>query len=300
MRFGKTFLAIGALALALTGLSGPSRAANILFGFVGTQYYSNGTGLSNFLSTAGHSVTNVNLYNTSLGSLAGYDQVWVYDLNTGSDSTSTLNANYATIANWFDATQHDLIVDGRIISSNYTTRSEPDWIRNYAARLGTVGSGNGGLVLGTDHDVFTNGINTINALLGIDPFIGNFYQPPYEAKVDEQSPLYNASNGGTHACSDGSGDRCIWDHSSTSYVPTGTFTLTSGHTITLTPTAYHGHTSDAWDNAAVASTFGSRTFGTCGGPGQPACENEIPAPLPWPMLGLGLAALAALRHLREA
>jgi hypothetical protein len=41
---------------------------------------------------------------------------------------------------------------------------------------------------------------------------------------------------------------------------------------TLTPVAYHGSNLDAWDYAAISSTFGSITFGTCGTPGYPPCD----------------------------
>lgn len=273
-----------------------AKADTILFGIVDTtSYYTNGTGLAGFLTADGHTVTVANLATTSVGDLTLYDQVWVYDLVTGTNGNAMQNANYASIADWYLAgsSSMDLIVDGRIISSNYTTSIaagyEPGWIQGYATAL----ESNGGLVLGTDHDVFVSGINTINSLIGIDPFIGNFSQAPHQATVDQTSPLF--SSGSTFDCSSGVG-RCIWDHSSTSFVPTGDFTLTNGDEITLSPVAFHGHTSDAWDNAAVASTLGSIQFGTCGGPDQPACIDSVPEPGPIGLIGFGLLLFGVRRY----
>jgi hypothetical protein len=291
---------VAAIMSAVLLIAGPAKASMILFGIVDdTSYYSNGTGLAGFLTADGHTVTVVNMADSSVGDLSAYDQVWVYDLVTGANNNATQVTNYGLIADWYLAGSSgmDLIVDGRIISSNYTTGIavgyEPEWIQGYANALST----DGGLVLGTDHDVFTLGINTINSLIGIDPFTGNFQQQPYQATVDLTSPLYTV--GSTFDCSSGDG-QCIWDHSSTSFVPTGDFTLTNGDEITLSPVAFHGHTSDAWANAAVASTFGSIIFGTCGGEDQPPCvgSDDVPEPGPIGLIGFGLF-LVALRRYRS-
>lgn len=49
---------------------------------------------------------------------------------------------------------------------------------------------------------------------------------------------------------------CINDNTSTSFAPTGE----QPNGLFLTPVAYHGSTSSAFENAAVASTIGSPTF----------------------------------------
>ena len=292
-------------AVFTTVISAPVHSAEILFGIINGSYNSYGVELSGYLSSAGHNVDTFYLGTTAASGInySSYDQVWVYDLSTGSDNTSTLTSNYSAIANWFDSASHDLIVDGRILSSStyassYSGGSYPAWIQNYASALDAR---SGGLVLGTDHNVFTSGINSVNSLINIDPFTGNFQQEPYQAIVDQASPLFSA--GGTHDCVERGGitfeasSRCIWDHSSTSFVPTGQQTNTD---IFLTPVAYHGAISsgnfdNAYAQAAVATTMGSITFGTCGGPNQDPCSSDIPVPSPLALLGLGLAAIGLTR-----
>ena len=106
------------------------------------------------------------------------------------------------------------------------------------------------------------------SLIGINPFSGFFGQfPNGQAQVDPGSPLFLA---GLDSCRDLLSASCINDNSTTSFAPAGL----QPNGMTLTPVAYHGTTSDAFDNAAVSATMGSPTFGTCGGPGQ-----ERPAPM---------------------
>ena len=249
----------------------------------------------------GHMVTNVNLNTTVVSDLSGFDQIWVYDLFTGLDNSANQMQNYSNIANWFlGRDDQNLIADGRIISSApfWTTANamspEDAWIQNYATQLDLR---NGGLVLGTDHatpgqtsGVFVDGINEINSLIGIDPFsdfFGRFAFPGTQPLVDSGSPLFLA---GLDSCRDLPSESCINDNSTTSFAPAGL----QPNGMTLTPVAYHGTTSDAFDNAAVSATMGSPTFGTCGGPGQEPCA--VPEP---PMLALAALGLLGIGFARR-
>ncbi len=199
-------------------------------------------------------------------------------------------ANYANIGAWYNglaADKQNLIADGRIISSAWN--NEAIWTQGYATELDALG---GGLVLGTDHDAFVGGINEINALIGIDLFYGTLGTS--NAVVDQLSPLYNGG-AGTYACGPGLTLQCVYDRSSPGYASAGL----QPNGTTLTPVAFHGTVNDAWDNAAISSTMGSITFGTCGEPGQPPCEN-LPEPTSLALAGLGLAALGYQRRRKIA
>jgi hypothetical protein len=113
-----------------------------------------------------------------------------------------------------------------------------------------------------------SGFNVFSICWGSGPVTGSSAGPL--AVVDPLSPLWIP---GLIPC--GAGETCINDNSSTGFVPTGL----QANGQSLTPVAYHGTTSTAFDNAAVSSTMGSRTFNTCGNPGQPLCDpNDVPAP----------------------
>ena len=83
--------------------------------------------------------------------LSPYTQVWVYDLNSDPEDAAN-HAKWQSIAHWFDAdpaTRHEIILDGRIISSAHGVgASSPNhWqiFYNYFENLRKRG---GGLVLG--------------------------------------------------------------------------------------------------------------------------------------------------------
>ncbi|MEO0869867.1 MAG: hypothetical protein AAFY17_15805 [Cyanobacteria bacterium J06642_11] len=248
----------------------PANAADILFAFVQDNgpYVDDGQELAAYLeSLSDFSVTTRILDDAVYTDYDSFDQIWVYDLFVGANNNSIQAENYAGIANWFnDRADQDqnLIADGRIISSTsvwYNANgmpSEEQWIQNYALQLDSRG---GGLVLGTDHATpgqptggFVNGINEINALIDINPFSGFFGDVPgSQALVDDQSPLFID---GLDACRTSPGDPCINDNSTTGFAPAGL----QPNGLFLTPVAYHGTTSSAFDNAAVSSTIESPTF----------------------------------------
>ena len=185
MLYFRSFNRFILISLALLGLSVSSvNAANILFAHVDNYgtYVDDGDRIAQFLANDGHSVTTRFLDSTTYGDYGSFDQIFVYDLYAATDRNANQVANYNGIANWYNGlTDQNLILDGRIISSDVTwtsansMSSEEAWIQNYATQLDLRG---GGLMLGTDHNAFQSGINDINSLIGINPFHGSFGSYP--------------------------------------------------------------------------------------------------------------------------
>lgn len=277
-------------------------AGEILFAMVntvGSSYVHDGLAIRDMLVGTGYNVTTRDLNAGVYNDYNSFDQIFVYDLSPYDDNSATQLANYQGIASWYNGratSEQNLILDGRIISSspNWTNYSnglgsngEPEFIQNYRDQLNVRG---GGLVLGTDHaTAFTRGINYINQMIDVSEFTGYYHQFPYEAYVDPNSPLYVPE---LEACTLDPGQQCINDNSSTSFVATG---LQANGQV-LTPVAYHGGISGAFQYAAVSTTMGSITFGTCGGVGQPACT--VPEPSPLFLLGISLLGLRFASKIR--
>jgi PEP-CTERM motif len=259
-------------------------ATEIMFGYVGTGYHSDGENLAAKLAAIpGVTVVERDLFSAVYSDLDTFDQIWVYDLTPAVDNSPTQVANYHNIADWYAAqTNQNLIVDGRIISSSDSwtglatsngAPQETNWIQNYAIQLDLRG---GGLVLGTDHSPdYTFGINTINSLIGINPFQGFYYTEPLQAVVDTASPLGIS----TWDCPTLPGNKCINDNSSTSIVPFNT----QPNGQTLFPIAWHG---GEIDKPAVAASLSSIIF---------------PAPEPGTvlLLGFGLLNVVVSRYRRR-
>jgi len=287
MRRSTIFTTLLALVLAFGAMH--AKPASILIAQVDQTgpYVPNGNTIAGYLTSGGHSVTFRHLNTATYIVYSSFDRVWVYDLFGDMNNNAHQAANYANIANWYNGrspSAQNLIADGRIISSDFG-HNEPGWIQGYAHSLDIRG---GGMVLGTDHQFYVDGINNINAAIGIDPFFGNV--PVSEALIDQNSGIFFENGGaGTHAC--GTGELCIWDNSSPSFAPTGL----QANGTTLTPVAFHGTVADAFDIAAVSPTIGSVTFGTCSGPGQPACTVAEPGTLAAFGIGLGAFALISRR-----
>ncbi|HRE90232.1 MAG TPA: hypothetical protein PK095_13945, partial [Myxococcota bacterium] len=132
--------------------------------------------------------------NGEVASLLGqhtYEQIWVYDLSTGTDSYSL---DYAAIVSWYNqAPVKEIICDGRFLSSFWYDRHTGEGrlvTQNYYKNLEIRG---GGLVLATDHNDFANaGMNTLNAALGLNPFVGNFGDQAFP--LDAGHPLTTDPN----------------------------------------------------------------------------------------------------------
>jgi len=165
------------------------------------KYYDNeGESIHNTLVNLGIDSTFVNLKSDTQSNLitmlnsSTFDQIWVFDLSHDSAEEGTLYLDsWNSIANWFlEDTNRGIICDARMISSymNELWKTEGQNLsENYYTHLK---NSNGGLLLATDHDVYHPGINKLNALIGLNPFSGEFLLD--KIPVDVNSPLMNTPN----------------------------------------------------------------------------------------------------------
>ncbi|MHC4696266.1 MAG: CARDB domain-containing protein, partial [Planctomycetota bacterium] len=139
-----------------------------------------------------------------------YDQIWVFDLSSATNDDSNYPSDWQAIADWFNPNPSRVIIcDGRMLSSYaYGHLAEGELLtENYYVNMMLRG---GGILLGTDHDVFQYGINTVNDLIGLQRFSGNFVLN--KIPVDTTNPLMNFPND--------MGPE-LWDNSSPGQTPYG-------------------------------------------------------------------------------
>lgn len=174
----------------------PARAAHysvLVVNVTGEAYDEGGTNIHQALVASGVNSRLVTLATRGQVQTAlsedTFDQIWVYDLSTGDDD---YQPDWDAIADWFQANaSRGIICDARILSSFWGGLEVEGRLlaENYFANLGAAG---GGLVLGTDHDSFAGGINSLNAQLGLQPFTGSFVLD--EIPVDTAHPLMTTPN----------------------------------------------------------------------------------------------------------
>ena len=142
----------------------------------GPNYDGDGLSIQQTLLNAGADSEFVNLSSegdaAKLLKTGSYDQVWVFDLSSWTDSYP---ADYQAIADWYSAhSTGGIICDGRMISSYWWGRWTGEGQKLTANYFENLKANGGGLVLGTDHSGYVSGINTINSLIGLNPFFGDF------------------------------------------------------------------------------------------------------------------------------
>ena len=102
-------------------------------------------------------------------------------------------SDWEAIGDWFNADPSQAIVcDARIISSYWSGRWQDEGTRlseNYYENIQQAG---GGLMLGTDHNAYHSGINSVNAAIGVEAFSGSFNLPLIP--VDTGNPLMTTPN----------------------------------------------------------------------------------------------------------
>ncbi len=142
----------------------------------GTSYDADGYSVYETLVNAGAVADWVNLsadgQAAQLINETTYDQIWIFDLSHSTDNYPT---DWQAVADWFnDDPSRAIICDARIISSYWNGRHTSEGqnlTENYYENMKLHG---GGLMLGTDHSSYVSGINTVNSLIGINMFFGDF------------------------------------------------------------------------------------------------------------------------------
>jgi hypothetical protein len=160
----------------------------------GSSYDADGASLHRTLVDAGVDAVFVNLSieGQVRDALAegSYGQVWIFDL---SEWSNIFTSDWQAISDWFNRDpSRAIICDGRIISSYWYGQWPGEGRKlseNYYENLKVEG---GGLLLGTDHYAYQSGINTVNGLIGLEPFEGYFDLS--RIPVDAASPLMGFPN----------------------------------------------------------------------------------------------------------
>jgi hypothetical protein len=174
-------------------------------------YNAYGLRIRDSLNAAGADTTFINLSgNGQAAALINdnyYYQIWVFDLSSASDNYST---DWQAIGDWFNQDQSRAILcDGRMLSSFYDPQYTTEGValtENYYRNMHLRG---GGLLLGTDHDIFQLGINTVCDHIGIERFSGNFVLDMIP--VDTANPLMNWPNDmGTELHDNSSPGQCAY------------------------------------------------------------------------------------------
>jgi len=184
-------------ALGTHGHAQTPPASKVLFVNIHGDYDTDGVNAFNQLKAYAGAANATYFDLASNGALAAqlaanhYDQIWVYDLSY--TRTDPYPLDWAAIAAWYQAhpTQH-IICDGRFLSSFWNGRAGGEGrllVENYYYNLAIRA---GGLVLATDHYVFSvEGMDQLTAALGLDSFGGEFYG---SFPLDTNHPLARTPN----------------------------------------------------------------------------------------------------------
>ncbi|MCE5324772.1 right-handed parallel beta-helix repeat-containing protein [bacterium] len=211
----------------------------VLFINVSGSYNSDGESIFTTLQNAGANAFYVLLDTegkaASQISSIDFDQIWVYDLSTGNDAYTS---DWQAIADWYtDHTECAIICDARMLSSYWNGQWQDEGQKLTENYYENIKDNGGGLVLGTGHSEYQTGINSINDLIGLEQFMGDFDLSMIP--IDTISPLMTTPNDmGTE----------LYDDSSSGQAPFG---LQTNGRILYTVAWHSGST----DNPGISSTI---------------------------------------------